>query len=83
MQAGKRPTTPTSKDPVQLMCRVADASMHAQLTSYVRTLNVRRKANATQTRTQHGPYSKEELAALDCAIKEYAQKHGLSTTSFE
>jgi hypothetical protein len=65
------------------MCRVAIASRHARLTSYIKTLNVGRKADATETRTQHGPYSKEELAALDCAIKEYAQKHGLSTTSFE
>jgi hypothetical protein len=38
---------------------------------------------AATTTTKHGKYSKEELDALDRAIKEYAQKHGLSTTNFE
>jgi hypothetical protein len=41
------------------------------------------KANANKTKTQHGPYSKDELNALDHAVKEYAEKRGLSTTNFE
>jgi hypothetical protein len=38
---------------------------------------------AAKTATQHGKYSKEELFALDSAVKDYAQEHGLSTTNFE
>jgi hypothetical protein len=32
---------------------------------------------------QHGPFSREELGTLDHAVKEFAEKHGLSTTNFE
>jgi hypothetical protein len=49
----------------------------------VKTLLVRRDPDAAKTTTQHGKYSREELDALDRAIKEYAQEHGLSTTNFE
>jgi hypothetical protein len=35
------------------------------------------------TKTQCGPYSKEELEALDGGVKEYAERHGLSTSNFE
>jgi hypothetical protein len=49
----------------------------------VKTLLARMGPDAAKPTTQHGKYSKEELNALDCAVKEYAQKHGLSTTNFE
>jgi hypothetical protein len=47
------------------------------------TLHFRMEPTSAKVRIQHGKYSKEELQALDCAVKEYAQKHGLSTTNFE
>jgi hypothetical protein len=78
MRASKGLTRLTSKVPPS--CKHdGKASVHACLIIWIKTLLVRRDPDAVK----YGKYSKEELDALDRAIKEYAQEHGLSTTNFE
>jgi hypothetical protein len=38
---------------------------------------------AGHTAIKNGRFSKEELATLENAAKEYAERHGLSTTNLE